>query len=268
MNEPVEAPQTREGWYVLHDQWRLDWPRWQALTLTERQHRYDELVAWLGQIPSGDSAAYAVLGQKADLLFVHYRRSLPELHALSAALRRLGIFEELSPTGSFVSVIEASLYEVTARVRGTLARRGLQPGAPGYDEALASETASATAALEERLFRTIPTQSYLCWYPMSKRRSGGDNWYTLSTDERRTMMRSHGTVGHQFVSQVTQVVSGAIGLDDWEWGVDLHGDDPLAFKKLVTAMRYDEASARFAEFGPFIIGLRQDAAALKTLLLS
>ncbi len=103
---------------------------------------------------------------------------------------------------------------------------------------------------------------------MSKRRSGADNWYTLSMDERRTMMRGHGQVGHQFAAQVTQVVSGAIGLDDWEWGVDLHGDDPLAFKKLVTAMRYDEGSARFAEFGPFLIGLRQDAAQLKTLLLS
>ena len=89
----------------------------------------------------------------------------------------------------------------------------------------------------------------------------------LTLDERRTLMRGHGQVGQQFAGQVTQVISGSIGLDDWEWAVDLHADDPLVFKKLVTAMRYETGSARFAEFGPFVIALRQDPETLGRLLL-
>lgn len=239
MTDPLEPPQTLEGWYVLHDQWRLDWPRWRALPLDERQHRVEELFTWLAARSSGDTAAYGVVGQKGDLLFLHYRKTIAELHATSAALARLGIFEELSPASSFLSVIE-----------------------------LAAAEGAARGDAEARLWRSIPTQPHLCWYPMSKRRDGADNWYTLPLEERRGFMRGHGTIGRQFAGQVSQVVSGAIGLDDWEWCVDLHADDPLAFKKLVTAMRYDPASARFAEFGPFSIGLRLDQEALGLLLLS
>ncbi len=239
MTDAVEPPQTLEGWYVLHDQWRLDWPRWRALTIDERQHRVDELVAWLAQRSSGDTGVYGIVGQKADLLFLHYRKTIAELHATGAALARLGIFEELSPTGSHLSVIE-----------------------------LAAAEGAARGDVEGRLFRPIPPQSHLCWYPMSKRRDGADNWYVLSRDERRAFMRGHGQLGHQFAAQVTQVVSGSIGFDDWEWAVDLHADDPLVFKKLVTAMRFDPASARFAEFGPFAIGLRLDPTSLAELLLA
>lgn len=268
MNDPVEVPQTVEGWYVLHEQWSLDWQCWRALTLPERQSHAEELFAWLALRSSGDSAAYAVVGQKADLMFVHYRKTIAELHAVSTALQHCAIAEELDPAGSFLSVIEASLYEAVAHARAALGRRGLTPADASYAQALEVETANARTALNERLYRQIPTQSHICWYPMSKRRDGADNWYTLSMDERRSLMRGHGQVGQQFAGQVTQVISGAIGLDDWEWAVDLHADDPLVFKKLVTAMRYDGASARFAEFGPFVIGLRQDPEALGRLLLS
>ena len=235
----VQAPTTLEGWYVLHDSWRLDWPRWRALTLTERQHRVEELFAWLALRTSGDTAVYAVVGQKADILFLHYRKSVTELQATSAALARLGLFEELSPAGSFLSVIE-----------------------------LAAAEGATRGDAEQRLWRSIPTHPHLCSYPMSKRRGAGDNWYSLTLEERRGFMRGHGLIGREFAGQVTQVVSGAIGLDDWEWNVDLHADDPLAFKKLVTAMRYDPASARFADFGPFTIGIRQDQEALGRWLLA
>ena len=236
---PMQAPTTLEGWYVLHDSRHLDWPRWRALTLTERQHRVEELFAWLGQRTSGDTAAYAVVGQKADIQFLHYRKTVTELQATSAALARLGLFEELSPAGSFLSVIE-----------------------------LAAAEGAARGDAEQRLWRSIPTQQHLCSYPMSKRRVADDNWYSLTLDERRGFMRGHGAIGREFAGQVTQVVSGAIGLDDWEWNVDLHADDPLAFKKLVTAMRYDPASARFAEFGSFTISIRQDQEALERWLMA
>jgi chlorite dismutase len=91
---------------------------------------------------------------------------------------------------------------------------------------------------------------------MNKKRSDGNNWYSESFARRASMMREHGMIGRTYAGRVTQVISGSIGYDDWEWGVDLFAQDPLVFKKLIYEMRFDEASARFAEFGPFYTGLQ------------
>ena len=91
---------------------------------------------------------------------------------------------------------------------------------------------------------------------MNKRRSGSDNWYSETFEKRASMMREHGMIGRTYAGRVTQVISGSIGYDDWEWGVDLFAQDPVVFKKLIYEMRFDEASARFAEFGPFYTGLQ------------
>ena len=120
--------------------------------------------------------------------------------------------------------------------------------------------------MEARLYRDIPPQRYICFYPMNKRRGEDKNWYTLPMPERRAMMRSHGRIGHKYHEQVTQVISGSVGLDDWEWGVSLHADDPLVFKKLVYEMRFDPVSAIYAEFGPFYVGLRREPDTLPALL--
>jgi peroxiredoxin len=110
-----------------------------------------------------------------------------------------------------------------------------------------------------RLWPRIPARRYLCFYPMNKRRAGADNWYRLPIDERRRLMHEHGMIGRRYAGQVTQIISGSVGFDDWEWGVDLFADDPLVFKKLVYEMRFDESSARYAEFGPFIVAIRLGA---------
>ena len=96
----------------------------------------------------------------------------------------------------------------------------------------------------------------MVFYPMNKKRGEQINWYTLPMDERRGMMRSHGTIGHKYHGIVQQMISGSVGFDDWEWGVTLFTEDPLQFKKLVYEMRFDEVSARFADFGPFYVGRR------------
>ena len=101
---------------------------------------------------------------------------------------------------------------------------------------------------------------------MNKRRSGGDNWYMQPIADRQRMMHEHGMIGRRYAGQVTQVISGSIGFDDWEWGVDLFADDPLVFKRLVYEMRFDESSARFAEFGPFYFGIRLSPAELSRIL--
>jgi peroxiredoxin len=107
-----------------------------------------------------------------------------------------------------------------------------------------------------RLFTPIPRNRYVCFYPMDKRRGEVHNWYTVEFARRAEMMLEHGKVGREFAGKVTQIISGSIGFDDWEWGVDLFASDPLTFKKLIYEMRFDEASAKYAEFGPFYTGLQ------------
>jgi len=264
---PIEIPQTREGWYVLHDCYVVDWPRWRACHAGN--DIIEEAMAWLEraqQPDKGDTALYSIVGQKADMLFLHYRESVEALDQVELSFRRLRLHDYLKPSYSFLSVIELGLYEVTAGARRALAGRGQNPGSPGYDEAYKLEVDKLTEGLTERLYRKIPGQSHICFYPMSKSRGESKNWYALTGDERRAFMRSHGQVGAKYREQVTQIVSGAIGLDDWEWGVSLHADDPMVFKKLVTEMRYDPASAWYAEFGQFYVGVRHQPADLNELL--
>jgi chlorite dismutase len=97
---------------------------------------------------------------------------------------------------------------------------------------------------------------YISFYPMTKRRTGENNWYTLDVSERNRLMREHGLTGRRYAGRVFQVIAGSVGLDEWEWGVTLFARDPLEFKRIVTEMRYDEATARYGEFGPFFAGIR------------
>jgi chlorite dismutase len=101
---------------------------------------------------------------------------------------------------------------------------------------------------------------------MNKRRGETVNWYSVPYERRAEMMLEHGKIGREYSGKVIQIISGSIGYDDWEWGVDLFADDPLTFKNLIYEMRFDEASARFAEYGPFYVGLQFAPAELPALL--
>ena len=260
----VEVPQTIEGWYTLHDVYTLDWSSWRVLDASERAEVAAEARDWLASMSAdsagsgraaGDSKAYSVVSQKGDLMLCHYRETPADLNRVELSLRSLRLFEFLSPAYSYFSVIEVSLYEVQAMAMRRLAERGLAAGTPEHDEALAKEMEVQKGRMNERLFRDVPPQRYLCFYPMNKRRGEHVNWYALPLKERRAMMRGHGSIGHKYADVVTQVIGGSTGLDDWEWGVSLHSDDPLQFKKLVYEMRFDAASSWFAEFGPFYVGV-------------
>jgi chlorite dismutase len=264
-----EVPQTLEGWYVLHDVYRVRWPAFNALPASRRNEIAREAAAWSSGViepQRGDTAVYSVLTQKGDLMWIHYRPTPDDLNAVELSHRQLGIFEYLEPAYSYFSVIEVSLYEVMAIAMKRLADRGLKPGTPEYETARAEEMDKQKGHLSERLYRKIPSQRYVCFYPMNKRRGEQVNWYALPLAERRAMMRSHGTIGHKYHETVTQVIAGSTGLDDWEWGVSLHSDDAVIFKKLVYEMRFDPASALYAEFGPFYLGIRTEPHALEALL--
>jgi chlorite dismutase len=166
-------------------------------------------------------------------------------------------------TYSYLSVIELGTYELKTHATALLERRGLAPGAEGFETAVGEEMRRMAAP---RLYPRVPPGRYVCFYPMSKRRGEHVNWYDLPPAERAAFMRGHGEIGRRYAGQVTQVISGSVGLDDWEWGVTLFADDPLVFKKLVYEMRFDPASSRFALFGPFYVGIRFAAAALGEVL--
>ena len=110
---------------------------------------------------------------------------------------------------------------------------------------------------QARLFPQLPPEgkAAFCFYPMSKRRGETDNWYALDFDARKELMFGHGKVGRTFHGRILQVITGSTGLDDFEWGVTLFGTHPDDLKDCVYVMRFDEASARYAEFGPFYTGM-------------
>jgi hydrogen peroxide-dependent heme synthase len=111
----------------------------------------------------------------------------------------------------------------------------------------------------QRLHPDLPIWPALCFYPMNKKREVGENWFLLDFDTRARMMREHGETGMQFAGKVTQLVTVAVGLDDWEWGVTLWARNPEYLRDIVYRMRYDEASARYAQFGPFFAGYLRTA---------
>lgn len=244
----AEAPETLEGWYALHDFRRLDWLRWKALRAEERKAAIRQVQEYLRDAeqvldaPEGSSALYSILGHKADLLFLHLRPTLEQLGALERKLARTAFADFTIPCYSYLSITELSLYEAYAR------------GQTEDREVLINQP-----FVQRRLKPAIPAPSdmpYICFYPMNKRRGESVNWYTETMEERRRMMREHGATGRKYQGQVQQMITGSTGLDDWEWGITLWAVDPLAIKKLVYEMRFDEVSAKYAEFGEFLVGWR------------
>jgi chlorite dismutase len=165
-----------------------------------------------------------------------------------------------------VSIVELGMYDMTAKIHRQLADRALPPGSDEHTRAFDEEMERQRQRVAGRLFAPIPAARYVCFYPMDKRRGETLNWYTLEFARRAEMMLEHGKVGREYAGKVTQIISASIGFDDWEWGVDLFAPDPLTFKKLIYEMRFDEASAKFAEFGPFYTGLQFSPEELGRLL--
>lgn len=174
----------------------------------------------------------AVLGHKADIAFMALHADLWELRNFQTALQQAG----LDIVDSYVSLTELSEY------------------AAGLPE----ETKQA------RLYPRLPPEGKPAWcfYPMSKRRNPDQNWYELPFERRRELMYEHGATGRTFAGRVLQLITGSTGIDDYEWGVTLFCEHPDHLKEVVYTMRYDEASARYAEFGPFYVGMVAPIAAV------
>lgn len=237
----AEAAETLDGWYCLHDFRSINWSKWKALSGTEQQAAMQEFTEFVDQLnqneekKEGSYAFYSIVGQKADFALMWLRPTMDELNELKTRFNKTKFAEVTKPAYSYVSVIELSNY------------LGKDAGDPYVNP-----------RVRARLYPTLPKTDYFCFYPMNKKRDQQDNWYMLSMDERREMMKSHGRIGRSYAGKIKQVITGSVGLDDWEWGVTLFSDDALQFKKLVYEMRFDEVSARFGEFGSFYVGTRLD----------
>jgi len=263
------APLTLEGSYILHQMFRVRWPAWKAATSVEQKRAVEEaagLLEEMGKSKDGESALFSMLGHKGDLMLVHFRRKLDDLNQAELQIANLGIAEFLDQTTSYLSVVELGLYEASVRLFPALKEKGMQPGTAEWNRAVEAELAKQREAAAPRLWPEIPPRRYLCFYPMNKFRGEEKNWYAAPITERQRMMQEHGAIGRRYAGQVTQIISGSIGFDDWEWGVDLFADNPLVFKKLVYEMRFDEASAIYGLFGAFYVGLRFPPAKLGTFL--
>lgn len=261
------VPLTLEGAAVLHQMYRLRGPEWRTRAAIERQFAATEFAELFSPFEqSGVSAVYSLFGHKGDLMFVHFRPDFAALKQAESAMAKLRINDFLEPTTSYVSVVELGLYESTGKTYSELAQRGAVPHSDAWDAGVKEIIQRQSEAMRPRLFPEIPKAQYACFYPMDRRRGEAKNWYMLPLEERQRQMHEHGLVGRRYAGQVKQIISGSIGFDDWEWGVDLFADDPLVFKKLIYEMRFDEVSAEYALFGSFYFGMRCPADEVLQLL--
>jgi hydrogen peroxide-dependent heme synthase len=250
-------PLTLEGLSVLHQMFRFRWAEWRKLDPARQQEIVREAsVALLPSEEAGQSAVYSMLGHKGDLMLVHFRDSFDELNVAELQLNRTALQEYLEPTHSYLSVIELGLYDSSVKLYRQLTERGIAPLSEEWNREVQETMERQRQAMHSRLHPKIPGSLYLCFYPMDRKRGEEKNWYMLPIEERQRQMEEHGTVGRRYAGKVQQIITGSIGFDDWEWGVDLFAPEPLVFKKLIYEMRFDQVSAEYALFGQFFVGVR------------
>jgi chlorite dismutase len=256
------VPLTLEGSSVLHQFFRFDWKAWRSCTLSEQEKIASEFGSVLKKLERATddaharSAMYSQLGHKGDLILIHFRDSFEALNQVELDLAQTQMYGFLEQKHSYVSVVELGLYESSRKTYESASEKGFAAHSPEWNAEIAAALKRSTDAMAPRLFPAVPDAKYLTFYPMDRKRGEQVNWYSVPFAERQRMMHEHGMIGRRYGDRVKQIISGSIGFDDWEWGVDLFADDPVVFKKLIYEMRFDEVSAVYALFGQFFIGVR------------
>jgi len=256
------VPLTLEGSSLLHQFFRFDWKAWRAIPPGGRERIAAQAVETLRRLERAGpdapirSALFSELGHKGDLILIHFRDSFEALNQVELELAQTEIYDYLELRHSYLSVVELGLYESSRKTYEAAGAKGFEQHSPEWDAEIAATLERQSAAMAPRLFPAVPEAKYLCFYPMDRKRGEHVNWYTVPFADRQRMMHEHGLIGRRYADQVKQIISGSIGMDDWEWGVDLFADDPVVFKKLIYEMRFDEVSAVYALFGTFQVGVR------------
>jgi chlorite dismutase len=260
----MEPLRSEEGWCVSHLLYRVDLGRWAELDESEKarcKDRLSSIVSAFRQAEDCQINCYSVWGLKADVAFMLISPDLDHLNRTEYDITSSLTPGVLEPVDSFISMSEISEYvsqdkDYDRRLRE---KEGLAPESAVYQQRMKEFRSRMQGYINERLYPKLPEHRLMCFYPMTKSRSSDANWYLLTFDDRKRYMAGHAITGRKFRETVKQLITGSIGLDDWEWGVTLFSNDPVHFKRILYEMRYDEASAKFGEFGPFFVGLRMSS---------
>jgi len=251
----------REGWHVLHIFYNIDHSQWQMFSREEKLEAKTNLTSLIQQISETEDAqvlSFAIASPKADIGFMIL---MPDLQVLTGFEKRLTLSlgpDVLQPVYSYLSQTERSEYTTTSEqyAEDTLiGEKGLERGSEEFETALKEFDDRMEHYLQHRMYPVLPNWPAICFYPMSKRRSGEDNWYSLDFAARKKLMAGHAKTGRTYAGRILQLISGSTGLDEHEWGVTLLAKDTIDIKAIVYEMRFDEVSAKYGEFGDFYIGM-------------
>jgi chlorite dismutase len=259
------------GLHVMHLFYQVDRVRWAGLPAGESGHalqRLENLSIVYAAASHPRLATYANVGGKADVAFFLAAAELGRLAQMHRDLEGCFPPGTLTRVFSYLSVTEVTEYSPTAEDhRKTLIEQEkLEPGGEAFEKRMIELADRVTHYEHFRLYPEMPDWEVMAFYPMSKRRSGPDNWYALDFVARKNLMSGHARVGRKYFGRVSQLITGSTGVDDWEWGVTLMAHQLDALKEIVYEMRFDEVSARYGDFGPFYINLRLPPADLWTHL--
>jgi chlorite dismutase len=261
-NQEVTPLVPREGWHVMHLFYHVDHAQWTLYSDDEKRQaktRLTELVQEIRATPDTHLLIFSVATPKADLGFMLLT---PDLQVANTFEKQLSLSlgpEILSPTYSYLSQTESSEYTTTREqyaAETLIAEKGLAEGSAEFETALKEFDDRMAHYLKHRLYPVLPDWPVICFYPMSKRRNGGDNWYSLDFEARKNLMAGHARVGRKYSGRILQLITGSTGLDEFEWGVTLLAKDTIDVKSIVYEMRFDEVTARYGEFGDFYIGMQ------------
>ena len=251
----------------MHLFYRVDRIRWAQLSRAESEQvclRLEELCSKYSSPAHPRLATYANVCGKADVGFMLYAAELGLLAQMHRDLEQSFPPGALQRVFSYLSITELTEYMPTDEdnIAKLLQEEKLERDSEEFKKRLAELTKRKADYEHYRLYPEMPDWEVMGFYPMNKRREGGDNWYMLDFAARKKLMAGHARVGRKYGGKVSQLITGSVGLDDWEWGVTLMAHQVDALKHIVYEMRFDEVSARYAEFGPFFINMRMDGAAL------
>ncbi len=254
---PEPSPRLTEGWHCLHLYYRLSQPFLQQLSDAQRGQGREQLMHILDPQRPGAPARIQtslVSGHRADLGLMILDPDPLVIDSVRQSIRASALGTALEPAFSFVSLTEVSEYHATPeQYAERLKAEGNDPAGPAFAAKLKAYSDREVLMRQQRLYPDFPDWPVLSFYPMNKIRHPQANWYTLPFSKRMELMAEHGKSGMKFGGRVTQLITAATGFDDWEWGVTLWGRTPEFIKEIVYTMRFDEASARYAEFGPFYV---------------
>jgi chlorite dismutase len=246
-----------EGWHCSHLYYRFDRARLAGLTAAELGKGAEQFRAALD--PTGEGAparlqSSIVSGHKADFGLMVLDADPLVIDGVHQRLMSGPLGVALEPTYSFVSLTEVSEYVPSVEQYGKrLVEEGEDPAGAAYQAKLKAYESREVMMRRQRLTPDLPPWPATCFYPMNKKRKVDENWFLLDFDARSRLMAEHGRTGMTFGGKVSQLITVGLGFDDWEWGVTLWARNPDFLKEIVYRMRFDEASARYAEFGPFYV---------------